>query len=209
MWDSLEGINAGVTVFNTDFKDKITEVRTCDIKQGDKECLAGNTSYNFISDRVNVDKANMRGVEATFGWQINKDWKWNTNYTYTASEQKGGEFQGRRSTRCRSICSTPCWTGRPRRTSACGRALTSAAASDYLSRTSMETSTPSSPLSMGPELSGGEKPAVDRRGLYNILRQNPWITIYRTTLDGRRYRRHDLQLLMPLGARSALSIPSP
>ena len=124
MWDSLKGINAGVTVFNTDFKNKITEVRRC---EDTPDCKIGNDLYDFISDRVNVDKANMRGVEATFGWQINKDWKWNTNYTYTASEQKSGEFVAKRLTRCRSTWSTPCWTGAPRRTSACGRALTSAA----------------------------------------------------------------------------------
>lgn len=90
--DSLKGVNAGVTVFNTDFKNKITEVRRC---EDTPDCKIGNEVYDFISDRVNVDKANMRGVEATFGWQINKDWKWNTNYTYTASEQKSGEFQGK------------------------------------------------------------------------------------------------------------------
>ena len=91
MWDSLEGVNAGVTVFNTDFKNKITEVRRC---EDTPDCKIGNDVYDFISDRVNVDKANMRGVEATFGWQINKDWKWNANYTYTASEQKKRRVPG-------------------------------------------------------------------------------------------------------------------
>ncbi|OSK08038.1 hypothetical protein EAOG_05215 [Escherichia coli R527] len=63
LWDNNDNLNAGVTLFNTDFKDKITEVRRCN-SSADPACTIGGHSYDFVSDRVNVDKANMRGVES-------------------------------------------------------------------------------------------------------------------------------------------------
>ncbi|WP_420270477.1 hypothetical protein, partial [Citrobacter freundii] len=42
-----------------------TEVRRCN-SSSDPACTIGNTHYDFVSDRVNVDKANMRGVESTY-----------------------------------------------------------------------------------------------------------------------------------------------
>ncbi|MFA9352969.1 TonB-dependent receptor domain-containing protein, partial [Escherichia coli] len=64
LWDNGDNLNAGVTLFNTDFKNKITEVRRCN-SSSDPACTIGNTHYDFVSDRVNDDKANMRGVEST------------------------------------------------------------------------------------------------------------------------------------------------
>ncbi|CQR23256.1 putative outer membrane receptor [Yersinia enterocolitica] len=60
-------MNAGLTLFNTDFKDKITEVRRCTDSTGNAsgQCMINGTAYKFISDRTNVDKAITRGVEAT------------------------------------------------------------------------------------------------------------------------------------------------
>ena len=188
MWDSLEGINAGVTVFNTDFKDKITEIRTCDIKQGDKECLAGNTSYNFISDRVNVDKANMRGVEATFGWQINKDWKWNTNYTYTASEQKSGDFQGKPLNQMpKHMLNTVLDWQATQDLSLWSRVNFRSKTSEYLNRTSMAKSTPSYTFVDAGLSYQAAKNLQLTGGVYNILDKTVDYDHYNTTLDGRRY----------------------
>ena len=94
LWDNNDNLNAGVTLFNTDFKDKITEVRRCN-SSADPACTIGGHSYDFVSDRVNVDKANMRGVESSFGWKITRDVNWTANYTYTESEQKSGQFSGK------------------------------------------------------------------------------------------------------------------
>ncbi len=94
LWDNNDNLNAGVTLFNTDFKDKITEVRRCN-SSADPACTIGDHSYDFVSDRVNVDKANMRGVESSFGWKITRDVNWTANYTYTESEQKSGQFSGK------------------------------------------------------------------------------------------------------------------
>ena len=40
-----------------------------------------------MSDRTNVDKANMRGIEATFNWTISPEWNLAANYTFTDTEQ--------------------------------------------------------------------------------------------------------------------------
>ena len=53
LWNGHQGFNAGVTLFNTDFKNKISEVRRCTSKS-DPACTLNGYSYDFISDRVNV-----------------------------------------------------------------------------------------------------------------------------------------------------------
>lgn len=185
MWDSLEGVNAGVTVFNTDFKNKITEVRRC---EDTPDCTIGGTPYDFISDRVNVDKANMRGVEATFGWQINKDWKWNANYTYTASEQKSGEFQGKALNQMpKHMLNTVLDWQATQDLSLWSRVNFRSRTSDYLSRTSMETSTPSYTFVDAGLSYQAAKNLQLTGGVYNILDKTVDYDHYRTTLDGRRY----------------------
>lgn len=185
MWDSLEGVNAGVTVFNTDFKNKITEVRRC---EDTPDCKIGNDVYDFISDRVNVDKANMRGVEATFGWQINKDWKWNANYTYTASEQKSGEFQGKALNQMpKHMINTVLDWQATQDLSLWSRVNFRSRTSDYLSRTSMETSTPSYTFVDAGLSYQAAKNLQLTGGVYNILDKTVDYDHYRTTLDGRRY----------------------
>ncbi|ENZ5481655.1 hypothetical protein P805_00935 [Serratia marcescens BIDMC 44] len=185
MWDSLKGINAGVTVFNTDFKDKITEVRRC---EDTPDCTIGGTSYDFISDRVNVDKANMRGVEATFGWQINKDWKWNTNYTYTASEQKSGEFQGKALNQMpKHMLNTVLDWRATQDLSLWSRVNFRSRTSDYLSRTSMAKSTPSYTFVDAGLSYQAAKNLQLTGGVYNILDKTVDYDHYNTTLDGRRY----------------------
>ena len=157
-----------MTIYNTDFKDKITEVRRCDSRSdkapGMLDCTladgVGNSGdpYDFVSDRTNVDKANMRGVEVTANWIISPEWNLAANYTFTDTEQKTWariNFRGK--------------------------------TSEYLSRTSMSKSTPSyafvdvgTSYSLTKQLNliGGVYNVFDRR----IERDN-----YGSTLEGRRY----------------------
>ena len=53
-WDNNANLNAGITVFNSEFKDKITEIRICDIKV-DPVCTESGENFDFISTRENVD----------------------------------------------------------------------------------------------------------------------------------------------------------
>lgn len=101
IWNNQDNITAGVTIYNTDFKDKITEVRRCDSdsKTSYRKCIdssdPGEREYDFISDRMNVDKARMRGVEVTFNWGILESLDLAANYTYTDTEQKSGVNKGK------------------------------------------------------------------------------------------------------------------
>lgn len=187
LWDNQEGLNAGVTLYNTDFKDKITEVRRCNSSE-DPACTIGNTTYDFVSDRVNVDKANMRGIEVTTGWQITEDWKLSTNYTFTESEQKSGEFQGKALNQMpkHMINGVLDWQA----TEDLGlwsRVNFRSETSEYLSRTSMAVSTPSYTFVDAGVSYQALKSLQLSGGVYNILDKTVDYEHYNTTLDGRRY----------------------
>lgn len=90
MYDTLEGFSAGVTLFNNDFKDKITRV-ACPISKcpdGPNDFGSDPTTYE------NVDKAITRGVETNFSWDLAEDWSLQASYTYTHSKQKSGPNKG-------------------------------------------------------------------------------------------------------------------
>ncbi|CAI0716830.1 ligand-gated channel protein [Serratia fonticola] len=187
LWDNQEGLNAGITLYNTDFKDKITEVRRCNSSE-DPACTIGNTTYDFVSDRVNVDKANMRGIEVTTGWQITEDWKLSTNYTFTESEQKSGEFQGKALNQMpkHMINGVLDWQA----TEDLGlwsRVNFRSETSEYLSRTSMAVSTPSYTFVDAGVSYQALKNLQLSGGVYNILDKTVDYEHYNTTLDGRRY----------------------
>src|SRR5699024_4441233 len=97
VWDDRQGWVSSLTFFNTDFKDKISEVRRCSDPNGDPTChvIPGDQGYKFISDRVNIDRAVIRGVEDTSTWDIRDGLRVSANYTYTYSKQKSGDFAGR------------------------------------------------------------------------------------------------------------------
>lgn len=90
MYDTLEGFSAGVTLFNNDFKDKITRVScpTTKCTDGPNQFGSDPTTYE------NVDKAVTRGIETNFTWDLAKDWTLKANYTYTDSKQKSGPNEG-------------------------------------------------------------------------------------------------------------------
>ncbi|MDV2857373.1 TonB-dependent receptor [Oceanimonas sp. AH20CE76] len=87
-YDSLTGLNANVTLFHTQFSDKIAD--------GDpvSDPLCAGNAGGTCSQKVNVDKAVTQGIELAAGWQFAPDWKLSGNYTLTDSEQKSGDNQG-------------------------------------------------------------------------------------------------------------------
>lgn len=95
---------ASLTGYITQFKDKITEVRTCETdtngstanrnKVSAWKCNEGATKFYFISDRINVDEAELKGLEATFTTKLTDDVGLNANYTYTNTKIKSGQFKG-------------------------------------------------------------------------------------------------------------------
>ncbi|TLV21643.1 ligand-gated channel protein [Klebsiella indica] len=187
MWDNADNLNASITVYNTDFKDKITEVRRCN-SSSDPACKIGNHEYDFVSDRVNVDKAIIRGVESTFGWKITRDLNWTANYTYTKSEQKSGKFSGKPLNKMpkNMFNTTVDWQA----TADFGlwsRLNFRGKTSEYLSRTSMAKSKPSyTQVDIGLRYNL-PLDVLLTAGVYNVLDKQIDDDTYDMVLDGRRY----------------------
>lgn len=79
-------LNINTTVFYTRFKNKIQEIILCD----------GNCSgYDIISTNMNVDKADLMGVELSAQLLPIENVKLSANYTYTKTEQKSGKYKGK------------------------------------------------------------------------------------------------------------------
>lgn len=186
-WDNNANLNAGITVFNSEFKDKITEIRICDIKV-DPVCTESGENFDFISTRENVDKANMRGVETTFGWQINDAVKLNANYTFTDTEQKSGVNKGKPLNEMpkHMFNTTVDWQA----TDTVGtwtRVNYRSETSDYLSRTSMAKGKPAyTMVDVGLNYKPTDKIQVNA-GVYNVFDKKIDTDTYNYILDGRRY----------------------
>ncbi|HHA1865095.1 TPA: ligand-gated channel protein [Enterobacter ludwigii] len=187
LWDNNDSLNAGVTLFNTDFKNKITEVRRCN-SSAYPACTIGGHAYDFVSDRVNVDKANMRGVESTFGWKITRDVNWTANYTYTESEQKSGQFSGKPLNKMpkHMFNTTVDWQA-TQDVGFWSRLNFRGKSSEYLSRTSMSQGSPSyTQVDVGLRYNANKNLLVTA-GVYNVLDKQIDYETYDTVLDGRRY----------------------
>lgn len=147
LWDGQQGLNTGLTLFNTDFEDKISEIRRCESKSNPSCTLNGHT-YDFISDRINVDKANMRGVEGTANWTINDAWSLASSYTFTQSEQKSGAMEGKPLNQMpRHMFNTTVDWQTTETVSLWSRVNFRSKTSDYLSRVKMAEGTPPTPSS--------------------------------------------------------------
>ena len=190
LWDGLNGVSAGVTLFNTDFEDKITELRRCTDTTGNAsgQCVVNGEAYRFISDRVNVDEARMRGVEATFDWDITASVSLAANYTYTESEQRSGDFRGEPLNQMpKHMFNTTLDWQASNRLGSWARLNYRSETSEYLSRTSMAESTPAYTL-----VDVGGTYDVNQNlkllaGVYNVFNEQIDYASYETVLDGRRY----------------------
>lgn len=190
LWNNQDDLNMSLTVFNTDFKDKITETRLCGTGAERKCTLADGRGelYDFVSERENVDKANMRGVEAIMNWQIVESVDLTANYTFTDSEQKSGKFKGKplNKTPKHMANATLNWAA-TQDIKTWSRVNFRGKTSDYLSRTSMATGTGSYATV---DIGGSYQLNKDLNfvaGVYNVLDRRINNENYGATLDGRRY----------------------
>lgn len=94
VWENGAGTQLSATAYLTTYKDMISEQRICDTDAGDPSCVYDGTNYRFISERTNIDEAEMRGIEATASFPMGDNWDLSANYTFTDSEQKSGTFKG-------------------------------------------------------------------------------------------------------------------
>lgn len=89
MWDAENGIRSGATVFYTEFEDKIDKALFCTSPTNVPVCVPPGLNIaprNTISQYVNQDKAELRGLEAFFNVPLTETLDLRTNYTYSDSE---------------------------------------------------------------------------------------------------------------------------
>lgn len=90
MYQGESGLDASLTVFHNDFKDKITRV-TCPETFCVNDVHFNNKPPTY---RVNVDEAVTQGVEATLAMPVTETVYMSSSYTFTDSEQKTGAYKG-------------------------------------------------------------------------------------------------------------------
>lgn len=92
MWDNRAGFHTGLTLFQTRFRDKVTDVQPLD---ADGNYLRWSEDPNYrVYYWTNVDKARIRGAEWSTRWSPWKTWTFAGNYTYTDSKQLSGNYRG-------------------------------------------------------------------------------------------------------------------
>lgn len=95
-WSHPDGHNFNVTIFKNDFDDKIAS-QPCGTGTSIECSDAGeyaDLGYAVSTKTVNIDKVTIQGAELAGRWEILDSLTFNTNYTYTDSEQKSGAEQG-------------------------------------------------------------------------------------------------------------------
>lgn len=187
-WDSLDRLTAGLTLFNSEFKDKITEIRTCQGTSGSLSCDWLGEKFDFVSLRENVDKANMRGAEATFGWNVLPSVNVSANYTFTDTEQKSGVNSGKPLNEMpKHMFNTTADWEISDQFSSWGRVNYRSKTSDYLSRTTMAKGKPAyTMVDVGVNYKPTQNIAV-AAGIYNLFDKEIDTATYNYVLDGRRY----------------------
>ncbi len=191
--DLPSGFATSVMLFQTDFKDKITEYRECD-NGGDRNdpstwsCDYEGQTYMFVSDRINVDEAQMQGVEATLAWHLTPAVLLNASYTFTDSEQKTGEFKGEPLNKIpRHMINAGIDWQTTDRLQSWVRVNHRSRTSDYQSRTSMADGTPGySMVDLGLNYRASEHLTL-KAGVYNVGDRQVTNADYEMVLDGRRY----------------------
>ncbi len=185
IYDDGQGFNAGLTLFNNDFDDKITRV-ACPLTQctdGPNQFGANPTTY------MNVDDAISRGVEASLKWPIARSVSLTGSYTYTHSEQKSGEYKGQPLNQLPKhlVTATMNWQA--------SDALEAWARINYRGKESQPVTGPSSSSLVAPSYTfvdlGGSY-AVNKTvslyaGIYNLFDKEVGYDEYGYVEDGRRY----------------------
>ncbi|MGS1010799.1 ligand-gated channel protein [Achromobacter anxifer] len=185
LYDDGEGFNAGLTIFNNDFKDKITRV-ACPATQ----CTDGPNQFGSDpTTYMNVDKANSRGVEANLKLPLSRDWSLTSSYTFTKSEQKSGQYKGQPLNQLPKhlFTTTVNWQA--------SDALQAWARLNYRGKESQPITGPSSSSVVAPSYTfvdlGGSyqvnKTVAVYAGIYNLFDKQVTYDDYAYVEDGRRY----------------------
>ncbi|GAA5111348.1 hypothetical protein GCM10023211_16710 [Orbus sasakiae] len=104
LYDNNENINFNITAFYNRFKDKIAQgddIDNCAVNQT-SNCItvpgtinSGEDVQTKFSRQINIDKVDIYGLEIGGKYQFLPQLALNIKYTYTNSEQKSGDNQGK------------------------------------------------------------------------------------------------------------------
>ncbi|WP_159915447.1 TonB-dependent receptor [Pantoea sp. 18069] len=91
------GLAGSLTVYRSKFKDKL--LRTGRICEPNVVCQSGGVTYPAhqygYTLMENVDSAELKGLEWTADWKVNRDWTYRHSYTYAKTEQTSGTNAGK------------------------------------------------------------------------------------------------------------------
>ncbi len=94
VWDAPQGFQLGVTVYHTRFSDKIGKEYFCESPDPNvPSCTYNGETRQWIQQYVNLDEAEINGVEATLDFDIG-DVDVGFNYTFADSEITSGSNVG-------------------------------------------------------------------------------------------------------------------
>ncbi|WP_321314292.1 TonB-dependent receptor domain-containing protein [Halarcobacter sp.] len=98
-YDNADDLSASLTVYKTDFEDMITRSDYYVCPSGTSTCNYNGETYTVsnsygFKEMINIDEAEIKGIELTTDYQITQDLKYRHSYTYTDSEQKTGSSAG-------------------------------------------------------------------------------------------------------------------
>ncbi|MCV6623776.1 MAG: TonB-dependent receptor, partial [Cellvibrionaceae bacterium] len=94
-WQGENGVSAGLTVYQTDFDDRIQKNIICQ-ESSDKayDCSYLGVAYQRVYQYQNVSEAELSGIEASLTYTTG-ELSASVNYTYSDSEIKSGSSAGR------------------------------------------------------------------------------------------------------------------
>ena len=188
-----EKTSGSLMFFYTEFKDKISEDRYCTSPNAANNndyvnyaCPFGNNNYYFLSSYENVDKAVMKGVEASFDYKFNAEFNMTSSYTLTKSEQKTGAFAGQALNKQPKHMLNALFNWNPNsELNVWLQGNYRSKTSDFLSRTSMSDGTPGYSLfDIGLVYKVSPKAKL-KAGIYNLANKKITSDTYGVVLDGR------------------------
>ncbi|WP_428929370.1 TonB-dependent receptor domain-containing protein [Marinibacterium sp. SX1] len=94
VWTGYSGVQAGLTAYYTEFRNKIERQEICSTPDGQApSCSYNGQSREWIRQYVNQDRARLHGLEATLDFWLGEV-DVSMNYTYSDSEITSGEDAG-------------------------------------------------------------------------------------------------------------------
>lgn len=187
------GLNTSVMLFHTKYEDKIMEERLCESAGGSNsdsstwQCVYQGKLLNFVSQKMNVDEAELQGVEWTLDYHFTPAVRLSTSYTYTESEQKSGQFKGDPlNKQPKHMANALLDWQMTQRFNAWAQGNYRSETSDYISRVSMKESTPGYGFFDVGVVFAATKNLDVKAGLYNIANKEVSNDDYEVVLDGRR-----------------------